>query len=76
MAKKSARLLGYEVGLGPHDMNLALEEAGFLKKGHAVTRNGSPVWEITEKGKEYGCQGSYSAIWDECVLDKIRENRK
>ena len=76
MAWKSARLIGYDLGLGPHDTNLVLAKMGFLRKSQYVTRNGSPTWDITEKGKEYGCQGTHSAIWDERVVDIMRDYLK
>ena len=70
---KSARGLGYEIGLNAHQVNETLEKAGLLERGKAVYMNGSPVWEITEKGKEYGKDGYWSAVWDESVLEVLKE---
>ena len=51
MSRKSARLLGYELGMNAHEVNLALEELGYIEKSGYVTLKGTPTWDITEEGK-------------------------
>ena len=76
---KSARLLGYEVGKSPREMNVLLKAHGYLY--------GEPgAYGLTEKGKQFGQEedhhrgtGGYSTYnrdwttttWDESVLDAL-----
>ena len=76
----SARLLGYEYGLNPEEMNFVLKEEGFHEKSDWVFKGGSHGWELTDKGKEYGTPSKNYPIntWDDeiaNVLD-VTEDRK
>ena len=77
MARKSARILGYSLNLNPHEVNLKLEELGYIKKSRYVTQRGAPVWDITEEGKLHGEPShhpySHGYIWDDDVIDEIRK---
>lgn len=76
MSRKSARLLGYELGMNAHEVNLALEELGYIEKSGYVTLKGTPTWDITEEGKLHGEPShhpySSGAIWDDDVIDDIK----
>ena len=77
MARKSARVLGKELGMGPHKVNLVLEKLGLLRKSKYVTQNGQVIWKITPKGAQFGEPSKnyeHTAIWDEEVVDLIRKN--
>ena len=77
MARKSARLLGQKIGKNAHEVNLMLEQMGFISKSRYVTRSGSPTWDITELGKLHGEESKhpYSSgfIWDDDVADIIKK---
>lgn len=76
MARISARLIGNELGKNAHEVNLMLEKIGFIKKSKYVTMTGSPTWDITELGKQYGEDShhpySHGFIWDHEVVDILR----
>ena len=72
----SARLIGKEIGKTAHEVNLMLEQIGFIKKGRGVTIKGSPTWDITDLGRLHGGKSNhpYSVghIWDREVIDILR----
>lgn len=77
MARRiSARLIGREIGKNPHEVNLMLEQIGFIKLGRAVTIKGSPTWDITDLGKLHGERSnnpySHGYIWDREVIDILK----
>lgn len=80
MARKSARVLGEQLGLSAHTVNLLLEELGYIQRSKYRTLPGGPNWELTEEGKRHGesSKHPYSAgfIWDDDVLDDIEKIRK
>lgn len=77
MARKSARILGQDLGLNAHQVNLALEHLGLIVKSRYVTHEGYSLWDLTEEGKKYGqpSKNPYASghIWDDIVADMIRE---
>ena len=77
MARKSARLLGQEIGMNAKEVNKLLETIGLIKRGRAVTQTGSPTWELTELGKAFGepSKHPYSSghIWDDEVIGLIKK---
>lgn len=76
MARISARLIGKEIGKNAREVNLMLEQIGFIKKGRGVTKQGSPTWDITELGRLHGEKSNhpYSTghIWDREVIDILK----
>ena len=72
----SARLIGLEIGKTAHEVNLMLEQIGFIKKGRGVTIKGSPTWDITDLGRLHGRKSNhpYSTghIWDREVIGILR----
>ena len=78
MARISARLIGELIGKSAREVNKLLEVIGYIKKGRAVTMSGSPTWDITEKGKEYGEVSanphSTGYIWDPEVADELKKH--
>ena len=76
MARKSARLIGYEIGKNAHEVNLLLEKLGFIVKSSAVTMSGSPTWDLTELGKLHGERShhpySWGFIWDDDVAEILK----
>ena len=76
MARISARLIGHHFCKNAHEVNLMLEEIGFLQRGKGVTLKGSPTWDITELGKLHGSpsQHPYSSgyVWDQDVIDILK----
>ncbi|MFI3214316.1 MAG: hypothetical protein R3Y24_13390 [Eubacteriales bacterium] len=80
MARKSAKILCQLLGLTAKEFNFELELLGYLKKSQYVTRTGSSKWDLTEKGKQFGEYSShpysYGAIWDEEVVDHIKNQRR
>lgn len=77
MARKSARLIGKEIGKNAHETNLLLERLGFIVKSKFVTMSGSPTWDITELGKLHGELShhphSSGHIWDPEVADILKK---
>ncbi len=77
MARKSARLIGNQIGKSAKEVNLMLEKIGFIKKGAAVTMQGNPTWELTELGKKHGepsgHQYSYGFVWDDEVVSILKQ---
>lgn len=76
MSRISARLIGEKIGKNAHEVNLLLEQMGFIKKSPNVTIKGSPTWDITELGRLHGQESNHpfssGYIWDEGVADIIR----
>ncbi len=79
MARKSARILGQSLGLSAKEVNSELESLGYIEKSHSVTTTGSSIWDLTEKGKEFGENSrhphSNGAIWDDEVANHIKNKR-
>lgn len=77
MARISARLIGQQIGKSAHEVNLMLEQIGFIAKSNYVTKNGSPLWAITELGKLHGGQSnnpySNGHIWDQDVIEILKK---
>jgi len=75
MARKSARLLGKEIGLNAIQFNKELERIGYIEKDGLIDANGTPTWRLTEDGHCYGepSKHPYSSghIWDDEVVRKI-----
>lgn len=81
--RKSARVLGQEVGLTPSEMNFLLKEEGFLDgepQNYTVTEKGKDYAEDNYNGSSYGYsnQGWPTRTWDDRILDEldITEGRK
>ena len=76
MSRISARLIGQEIGMSAHKVNLLLEALGFIKKSSLVTLSGSSTWDITDLGRLHGEQShnphSFGFIWDEDVADILK----
>ena len=76
MSRKSARLLGYELGISSAEVYRRLEEAGLIEKAvysfHSSISNG---WQLTSKGEEYGeMSNNYPIpIFDDEVIDLIKD---
>ena len=72
----SARLIGLEIGKNAHEVNLMLEQIGFIKPGRGVTMKGSPTWDITDLGKLHGERSNHpyrlGYIWDREVIDILK----
>ena len=77
MSRISARLIGREIGKNAKEVYLLLEKLGFIKKGSGRTMNGSPVWELTDLGRQHGedSHNPYSLgfIWDSEVVDILKK---
>jgi DNA-binding HxlR family transcriptional regulator len=77
MARKSARVLGKQVGLTARTVNLLLEKLGYLQKSKYYSTPAGPNWELTDEGRRHGepSKHPYSAgfIWDDDVLDQIEK---
>ena len=78
--KKSARVLGWELGKNAQEMNKLFNEYGYLE--------GKPgAWKVTEKGAPYAEEESHSTgyggwaarswettLWDESVVDALKKD--
>ena len=73
MSRISARLIGQQIGRTAHEVNLMLEQIGFIKKSNLITLKGSQTWDITDLGRLHGgaSRNPYSSgyIWDKEVVD-------
>ena len=80
MSRKSARILGQSLGLTAKEVNLELESLGYIEKSHYVTMTGSPTWDLTKKGKQFGEDSNHpysnGAIWDDEVIDHIKNQKQ
>ena len=77
MARKSARLIGQQIGKNAREVNKMLEQIGFLKEGKGVALPGSKTWDLTELGKKHGDvsghQYSHGHVWDDDVADILKK---
>ena len=76
MGRISARLIGHELGLSAHRVNLLLEKCGLIAKSNCVTQRGYSLWDLTEQGKKFGEASkkpySFGHIWDPEVIEMLK----
>ena len=76
MSRISARLIGQKLGKSAREVNIMLEKIGFIVKSKCTTKNGSPIWDITDLGKLHGelSHNPYSNghIWDSEVAELLK----
>lgn len=76
MPRKSARLLGRELGISSSEVYRRLEQMGLIEKViysfHGTVACG---WQLTSKGKAYGEMSMNYPIpvFDEDILDLIKD---
>ena len=76
MSRKSARLLGHELGISSAEVYRRLEKAGLVEKAvYSFHRSISKGWQLTSKGEKYGeMSNNYPIpIFDDEVIDLIKD---
>lgn len=68
MARVSSRLIGKEIGRSGQEVDLLLEEIGFLSRKGSQRIPEDAKWEITELGRQHGKPSRYpfssGCVWD------------